>query len=874
MEANFINLEKNYTGKWLVMFGALVFSTICFFNSNSAEAQCTASANTQNWTTLNWSSCTNPPKTDGGSYSGSYIINGLGNGEVLSVDINLTLTGTLSVSSTAHATFLVKSGKTLTINGSVSIPDNNVTFYVEPGASLIINGSFNAAGKNDVFGGSGTIKATTINIGKNAQCYGGECPTIISTTCYSGGDNFCSNNVNNCSTAVGAAGSITGSGSVCAGRTGVVFEVASIANASTYDWSLPVGATIASGDYTNKITVDFASNASSGNVTVRGVASCGSTGTSSSISVAVSTTNAWTGAVNTEWNNANNWCGGIPSSTQNVVISSDSPNMPVISSVASCKDLTINTGASLTVGNGNLNVAGASTITGAIFFNSSVAAATFDNDLIMDGTWTESAVNSINFKGNVNFKKTFKGKSGIHHLTGIGKTITVKEKIDVPLLNLNEYTLTVDGLVTATTKFEGTSNTNLVIGENAIFEAGLNFVTGKQTVRDLTINKTGDITLGTPLTVKRNLTFSSSGKIITSGAAVLTLDVDATYANASGNSFIEGPVTKIHASTTPFIFPIGADTVYRRIGFVTKTSTTSAFTAQYFKESAHNVAPEASEGLYLSDFEYFDLHRISGDSAKVILYWAASTNVNENGDFQDLRIGHFNTGAGEWETFEVDVDGSSTVNSGIMTTKKYLGNFSPMSAKSEVPVLPQPVQLNSFNITTGSAGILLEWETSSETNNKGFEIQRSTDGFQTFEIVGFVDGNGTTNHSAYYEFTDVNPSASGAYYRLKQVDYNGKFKFSVIKYVAGTDLYKVATSLYPNPTNGNVVLILEESEIAYHLNYQIISSDGVSKVLKREIKNDQINERLSQDISTLNDGVYTIILKNGNQTHQLKLIKI
>lgn len=867
MEANFINLEKNYTGKWLVMFMAMVFSTVFFFNSNSAEAQCSASVNSQTWTSAPWS-CSPQPVTNGGTYTGNISINELGSGETLSVNISLTVDGNLTLDAGgSNPTLRILSGNTLRITGDLINKNNNVVFYVEAGAFLIVDGTLSGK-NNNMFGGPGSISGGTLDLGNSAGCATGGCPTLSFSDCDG---SFCS--ANNTCGSVGAAGTISGQTSICGGASGVIYSVPAITNAAIYTWSLPSGATIASGANSNSITVNFSASAVSGNISVTGSNSC-STGTSSTLEVAVATTNSWTGAVNTAWNNASNWCGGIPTNTQNVIISSDSPNMPVISSVASCKDLTINTGASLTVGNGSLNVAGASTINGAIFFNSSVAAATFDSDLIMDGTWTESAVNSINFKGNVNFKKTFKGKSGIHHLTGIGKTITVKEKIDVPLLNLNEYTLTVDGLVTATTKFEGTSNTNLVIGENAIFEAGLNFVTGKQTVRDLTINKTGDITLGTPLTVKRNLTFSSSGKIITSGAAILTLDVDATYANASGNSFIEGPVTKIHASTTPFIFPIGADTVYRRIGFVTKTSTTSAFTAQYFKESAHNVSPEASEGLYLSDFEYFDLHRISGDSAKVILYWAASTNVNENGDFQDLRIGHFNTGAGEWETFEVDVDGSSTVNSGIMTTKKYLGNFSPMSAKSEVPVNPQPVQLNSFKLTNGSAGILLEWETSSEANNKGFEIQRSMDGFKTFETLGFVNGNGSTDHSTYYEFTDVSPLTSGAYYRLKQVDYNGEFKFSVIKYVAGTDLYKVATSLYPNPTNGNVVLILEESEVADHLTYQIISSDGVSKALKREIKNDQINESLSQDIATLNDGVYTIILKNGNKTHQLKLIKI
>jgi hypothetical protein len=71
------------------------------------------------------------------------------------------------------------------------------------------------------------------------------------------------------------AGTITGQPSLCAGTQNVVFTVAPIANATGYTWTVPPGATIASGDNTNTITVDFDLTASSGNVTVYGTNSCG-----------------------------------------------------------------------------------------------------------------------------------------------------------------------------------------------------------------------------------------------------------------------------------------------------------------------------------------------------------------------------------------------------------------------------------------------------------------------------------------------------------------------------------------------------------------------------------------------------------------------
>jgi hypothetical protein len=83
------------------------------------------------------------------------------------------------------------------------------------------------------------------------------------------------------------AGNITGTGSVCAGITGVPYSVAPINNAVVYVWTLPAGATIASGEWTNSITVDFALDASSGNITVYGNNMCGNGGISSPFAVSV-----------------------------------------------------------------------------------------------------------------------------------------------------------------------------------------------------------------------------------------------------------------------------------------------------------------------------------------------------------------------------------------------------------------------------------------------------------------------------------------------------------------------------------------------------------------------------------------------------------
>lgn len=84
-----------------------------------------------------------------------------------------------------------------------------------------------------------------------------------------------------------AAGTITGNTPVCQGETGVAYSVPAIADAESYNWTLPTSATIASGANTNSITVDFSTTAISGDITVSGNNSCGGDGTASSLAITV-----------------------------------------------------------------------------------------------------------------------------------------------------------------------------------------------------------------------------------------------------------------------------------------------------------------------------------------------------------------------------------------------------------------------------------------------------------------------------------------------------------------------------------------------------------------------------------------------------------
>jgi len=116
-----------------------------------------------------------------------------------------------------------------------------------------------------------------------------------------------------------------------------------------------------------------------------------------------------------------------------------------------------------------------------------------------------------------------------------------------------------------------------------------------------------------------------------------------------------------------------------------------------------------------------------------------------------------------------------------------------------------PVEITTFNAElTGGQNVLIDWQTATEVNNYGFEVQRSATGVRSYdwETVGFVEGAGNSNSPKSYSFTD-NVTASGRYsYRLKQIDFDGAFKYSeIVEINVGTPEKFNLFQNYPNPFN-------------------------------------------------------------------------
>jgi hypothetical protein len=185
----------------------------------------------------------------------------------------------------------------------------------------------------------------------------------------------------------------------------------------------------------------------------------------------------------------------------------------------------------------------------------------------------------------------------------------------------------------------------------------------------------------------------------------------------------------------------------------------------------------------------------SGEGYKWIVYQSNTSHLTVASDVEAVLTVKFNTS----ET-------QGTFNLGYFVTDAALDFTDPtyFSISLNNPILIAgivPVELTSFVASASNESVILKWETASETNNRGFEIERSTDNL-SFKTLGFVAGKGTTVENNSYTYVDKNVANETYYYRLKQYDLNGTFSYSEIVEVSNIlpTVYNLSQN-YPNPFN-------------------------------------------------------------------------
>lgn len=184
---------------------------------------------------------------------------------------------------------------------------------------------------------------------------------------------------------------------------------------------------------------------------------------------------------------------------------------------------------------------------------------------------------------------------------------------------------------------------------------------------------------------------------------------------------------------------------------------------------------------------------------------------------------------------------------------------------------PLPVELSHFSGTRMNEKIKLKWTTLSEKENDYFAVERSSDG-KSFEDRGHVKGFGTTSSVHEYSFTDVDNLAEVLYYRLRQVDWDGKEHLSQTIALPLKNKGGLSLNVYPNPTSLNTEFIVQSTNIHGEGKLSIVDITGrviYSKTL-------QSSEGKSLEIistsSILHAGCYIVSLISESETISTKLI--
>ncbi len=189
-----------------------------------------------------------------------------------------------------------------------------------------------------------------------------------------------------------------------------------------------------------------------------------------------------------------------------------------------------------------------------------------------------------------------------------------------------------------------------------------------------------------------------------------------------------------------------------------------------------------------------------------------------------------------------------------------------------VPNHPVPVEFTSFTAVVKDGSVSLNWSTSTETNNKGFEVERQSSNGK-WSTLGFISGNGTSTEMHNYSFIDN--SVSGILkYRLKQIDFDGSFKYSNEVEVETTPSAFSLQQNYPNPFNP-VTTIKYSVPSTQHVALSVYNLLGQKVAsLVNEVKTAG-NYKIDFDASKLSSGIYLYKFEAGGfvKTNKMTLLK-
>ena len=439
---------------------------------------------------------------------------------------------------------------------------------------------------------------------------------------------------------------------------------------------------------------------------------------------------------------------------------------------------------------------------------------------------------------------------------------------------------------TATISFVG-DNTQIIDIDNSVsgdFYGDINC--------DVIINNTGvsnaDIEIAKPITIVKSATFTD-GIVYYSGTGSLTFAAAATTNIGTATSFINGLI-KRESATNIFTFPSG-DVNTRDIGAgsqeyaiwapidITPIAATAINVEYLFSNDGLNIWwyhdwTHEAPLTHTSDREYWNVS--ATQNVSVTLYWRENdpcdihSFCNEGSQLEYLKVAYWD---GIWKSAGGDASAESTVNGCIASS------VIPFSSRGTTQItfsstnkdLPLPIKLISFNAACYNQTAKINWKTASEKNNQMFILQKSNN-MENFVDIDTIAGAGNSSIQQNYEYTDPKPYQGSNYYRLLQVDYDGKT--TVINPIAlncNKQLTDTEIAIYPNPFNNKLNIEIQNIN-EQQFKIEIFNNLG-SLVFVQQYKISDTNFNTEIDLSKLKPSIYNIRYTSENNIINKKIIK-
>ncbi|MBW7890762.1 MAG: T9SS type A sorting domain-containing protein [Chitinophagaceae bacterium] len=387
-----------------------------------------------------------------------------------------------------------------------------------------------------------------------------------------------------------------------------------------------------------------------------------------------------------------------------------------------------------------------------------------------------------------------------------------------------------------------------------------NFTDGFSEIR-IGNSSAGNITFGSAITAKDNMRFTTSGNLLLN--EILTLGnnhlkfVGNTIVPASNKYIKTNGIGKLRmdlANNAGKLFPVGAD-YYNPVTITNHIGSTDEFYATV----SNGVFKDGSNGGTSVTFTpRIDVTWNIGNTTATTgagnidldFGWKAANVV---GALSSPRLIHYN--GTEW----IQQSGTPTFDllNGTLSYAAYTGSLSPFGIAEADIILP--VNWISFSGKKEGSGVLLEWITSSENNNAYFDVERSDNGVSFVSIGRVFASRSTDNKENGYHFTDNQFLSGNSYYRLKQVDVDGKSSFSsIIKiHIAGNHAFR----LISEPGTQQIQLIIPSASTS-ELNVTIYDVSG-RRVLLQQVTSGSVTINTA---SLMKGAIYVVKVMQGNRS--------